>query len=657
MDTDFKISKLALCGISPLLTDMKILFLLSLDQKNISFAPKRKIEDKEPFNSLNRNFFEIFPKLKSLKISEKEGCNHLDFYSTFKKKIIVKKKEKQYKPLKTINYARKHRFTDYADIENFLFDIHELIVWPTLNYRLYGGENIESSKGILLSGPPGCGKTHLVHVIAGELNLPIFYLSPHKISNPLSGINGKKIQNLFQIASSNSPSIIFIDEIDVIVAKKEGNSRDYEKNVICQLLFLIDEIRKNKKICVIIIGATNFLDQLDDSIRRPGRFDKEIKFKIPSFLTRLKIIQNLLVKSSFNFKFNTHSLALATKGFVSGDLFQLISFAASFSVSRLSRTLIKSNYREKEKTKDFNFFITQKDLDKAKKLIDPGLLKNGFNSVPEICWSDIGALDKIKKVLSKYIIEPIRFPLKRISNHNQGVGLLLYGPPGCGKTLLINAAVRESGANFIFVKGPEILNKFLGESEKGIRKIFLRAKLFDPTIIFFDEFDSVASKRELSQESPGSLSNDRIVNQLLTEIDSIEKGKKIYFIGATNRPGNIDKALLRPGRIDKMLPVPYPNLEEKFLILKTIFRGVICLPFLNLNLFSRTLKDNFTGAELNLSLKEASFDASRTLVNYFFFTSCTEGLYLKSSISIGTKNLHYGINKVFLNRKIKDQFV
>ena len=319
---------------------------------------------------------------------------------------------------------------------------------------------------------------------------------------------------------------------------------------------------------MIIIGATNFLDQLDDSIRRPGRFDKEIKFKIPSFLTRLKIIQNLLVKSSFNFKFNTHSLALATKGFVSGDLFQLISFAASFSVSRLSRTLIKSNYREKEKTKDFNFFITQKDLDKAKKLIDPGLLKNGFNSVPEIWWSDIGALDKIKKVLSKYIIEPIRFPLKRISNHNQGVGLLLYGPPGCGKTLLINAAVRESGANFIFVKGPEILNKFLGESEKGIRKIFLRAKLFDPTIIFFDEFDSVASKRELSQESPGSLSNDRIVNQLLTEIDSIEKGKKIYFIGATNRPGNIDKALLRPGRIDKMLPVPYPNLEEKFLILK-----------------------------------------------------------------------------------------
>lgn len=657
METDFKVSKLALCGIFPLLTDMKIIFLPFLDQNNLSFTSKIKNETMKLFDFLNGTFFEIFPKLKSLRILEKEDNGYSATDNRFKKKIANKKKEKQQKLLKPINYARKYRFTDYADIENFLFDIHELIVWPTLNYRLYGGENIETSKGILLSGPPGCGKTHLVHVIAGELNLPIFYLSPHKISNPLSGINEKKIQNLFEIAASNSPSIIFIDEIDVIATKKENNSHDYQKNLICQLLFSIDEIRRNKKICVIIIGATNFLDDLDNSIRRPGRFDKEIKFKIPSFLTRLKIIENFMTKSSFIFNFNPPSLALATKGFVSGDIFQLISFAASFTISRLSRTLIKSNYHEKKKSKNFNFFITQKDFDKARTLIDPGLLKNGFNNVPEIYWSDIGALDKIKKILSKYIIEPIRFPLKKLSNNNQGVGLLLYGPPGCGKTLLINAAVRESGANFIFVKGPEILDKYLGESEKGIRKIFLRAKLFDPTIIFFDEFDSVASKRELFQESPGSLSNDRIVNQLLTEIDSIEKKKNIYFIGATNRPGSIDKALLRPGRIDKMLPVPYPNLEEKFLILKTIFRGIICLPFLNLNLFSRPLKQNFTGAELNLSLKEASFDTSRTSVKYFFFMSFKDGICLTSSILIGTKNLHYGINTVLLNRKIKDQFV
>jgi len=554
------------------------------------------------------------------------------------------------------NYHKKYRFTDYAGIEEFFSNIQELIIWPTLNYRLYGKRNIETSKGILLSGPPGCGKTLLVHVLAGELNLPIFYLTPHKISNPLSGLNEKKIQNLFQVASKNSPSIIFIDNIDIIAIKKDNNSHDYEKKLLYQLMSSIDEIRTNRDICVIIIGATNYLDQLDDSVRRTGRFDKEIKFKIPSFSTRFKILRGLESNSSFIFDFNVQSLGLKTKGYVSGDLFQLISIASSFTVSRLGRTLIRGKYREKNNN-DFRFLISQRDLDKAKNLIDPGLLKNGFNTVPEINWSDIGSLDQIKKVLSRYIIEPIRFPYKKIVNSDRGIGILLYGPPGCGKTLLVNAVVHESGANYIFVKGPEVLNKFLGESEKGIRKIFCRAKLFDPTIIFFDEFDSVASKRELFQESTGSSSNDRVVNQLLTEIDSIKEGKRVFFIGATNRPNIIDKALLRPGRIDKILPVPYPNLEGKFLILKTIFKNVNHLPYLNLNLFGGTLKKNFTGAELNLAFKEASIDASRSGVNYFLFSSIISGIFVDISVLIGTKNLHYGLSSVVFNRKAKNLFV
>ena len=646
VENGFKICKLVFCGIYPLIKDLKIPFLLTMDSKNFSFEQNLTTKKIKKFNFKETKFVEFFKKIK---ISE----NKID--EKLRKSILytVKKPNKKNYFLPD-NIHRKYRFTDYAGIEEFLPDIQELIIWPTLNYRLYGEKNINSSKGVLFSGPPGCGKTFLVNVIAGELNLPIFHLSPHKFSNPISGLNEKKIQKIFDNASANSPSIIFIDEIDTILSKRDADSRYLDKNLFSQLLFLIDEIRKNKKICVILIGATNFLDQIDDAVRRPGRFDKEIKFKIPSFSTRLKILKGLLLKYSFNF--NVHSLALTTKAFLSGDLFQLISTAASLTVSRLSRTLGNSNYRERKINDNLKFLINQKDLNKAKRLVDPGLLKNGFNDVPMVFWSDIGALDGIKKVLSKYIIEPIRFPNRNSLNRNQGIGILLYGPPGCGKTLLVNAVVRESGANFVFVKGPEILDKFLGESEKGIRKIFSRAKLFDPTIIFFDEFDSVASKRELFQDSIGSLSNDRIVNQLLTEIDSLEKGKRIYFIGATNRPGSIDKALLRPGRIDKILPVPFPNLEEKLLILKTILKNTNHLPHLNPGIFSNILKNNFTGAELSFILKEASIDSSRISIKYCLFVSSISGLIIDSSMLISTKNLDYGINKTLFNRTVKNQF-
>jgi len=652
----FKSTKLIICGVHSIVVGMKISLFFSFNLINLSYVKKNLEKNEKMIEFSKIRFFIIFPDSNPLKTLIQVN-NNLRIKSNASKKEIYKVNKIEKINLSPFNnFNKKYRFTDYAGIEDLFSNIQELIIWPTLNYRLYGRRDLETSKGILLSGPTGCGKTLLVHAIAGELNLPIFYLTPNKISNPLSGLNEKKIQNLFRIAAKNSPSIIFIDDIDTIALKRDFNSRDYEKKIIYQLMYSIDELRVNRDICVIIIGATNYLDQLDDSIRRPGRFDKEIEFKIPSFTTRFKILKDLKYNSSFFFDFDVQSLALKTKGYVSGDLFQLISISASFTISRLGRTLIKGKYREKNND-DVKFLITQRDLDKAKTLIDPGLLKNGFTTVSKISWSDIGALDQIKKVLSRYIIEPIRYPCKKIDNVKRGIGILLYGPPGCGKTLLVNAVVHESGANFIFVKGPEVLNKFLGESEKGIRKIFSRAKLFDPTIIFFDEFDSLASKRELFQESTSSSSNDRVVNQLLTEIDSIGVGKRVFFIGATNRPNIIDKALLRPGRIDKILPVPYPNLEGKFLILKTIFKYVSYLPYLNLNLFAESLNKNFTGAELNLTLKEASVDASRSGINYLLFSNSVSGIFFNLSILIGTKNLHYGLNNVIFNRNFKSQFV
>ena len=649
----FQINKFILCGIYPVeinFTDLPLYFCTSKILHRLDIA---KMKNSDLFRN---NFSRIFPKINrngKLPKKIKNFPANYDFGTFFQfKENRNTKKEKSIKDLK-----KKLRFIDYAGIEIFLPDIQKFIICPILNFRLYRERNLRASSGILLSGPPGCGKSLLVHVIAGELNLPIFYLSPYKINNSFTGINEKKLQNFFNLASKNSPSIVLLEELDMFASKIDSESRSHERKFLRQLILSIDKIKKNPEICVIIFATTNVPEQIDDAIRRPGRIDNEIEFRIPCFSTRLKLIENMLMKFSFEIDFTPQFLALNTKGYVSGDIFQLITLASNFTIFRLSNIFISSTYRRNKKVECLNFSISYQDLEKAKILIDSSLIKNGFNIIPETRWSDIGALNQVKKVLSKYIIEPIRFPEKKISKYDTGVGLLLYGPPGCGKTLLVNAVVKESGANFIFVKGPEILNKFLGESEKGIRKIFFRAKMFNPTIIFFDEFDSIASKRELSENSTNSSSNDRVVNQLLTEIDSIEKEKRVYFIGATNRPSCIDKALLRPGRIDKIISVPYPNLEGKFLILKTILKKINHLPYLNLTLFFRILKENITGAELNLALKDASIDAGKNSIKYFFLFSSTTGLSIDYFNLIGTKNFHYGLNSIIKNRDTKNQLV
>jgi len=645
-----KFAKLLLCGIYSIFKDSKIPFLFSFYSTNFSFIQKIDKSRRNFVFFSEKKFLKIFPKIKTLKDRD------IKLKNNFEKKIsYLQFKSNKQSSSKYRIFGKKLRFTDFAGIEEFLPEIREFIILPVINYRLFQETNLDTSKGILLKGPSGSGKTLLVHVIAGELNLPIFYLSSQKIICSVSGINGKKIQNIFKLASDNSPSILFIDEIENFAPKKESGLRDYEKNLSYQFLTLIDELKNNKEICVILMGATSFIDQVDDSIWRPGRFDNEIKFKVPAYSTRLKIINNLRTSSSFFFDFEPKVLASSTKNYLSGDLFRLISVSANLSLSRLSRTLLKTSFCEK-KRKNIKFFIKEKNLNKAKLIISRNLSREGFSNIPDVKWSNIGSLEKIKLVLSRYIIEPIKHSHKNLFGYDHGLGLLLYGPPGCGKTLLINAVVKESGANFIFVKGPEILNKFLGESEKGIRKIFLKAKMFDPSIIFFDEFDSVASKRELSQDSTSPSSNDRIVNQLLTEIDSLTRGHKIYFIGATNRPNYIDKALLRPGRIDKILPVPYPNLEGKIIIIKTILKNIKYLPHLNLFLFVKPLLQNLTGADLHLLLKEASIDAGKSPVKYLFIKSRESGLSVINSNLLGTKNLYYGIKKIKTNNEIKIQF-
>jgi ribosome biogenesis ATPase len=373
----YKFIKLLFCGIYSIGINLKIPYFFSFHFKNFSFNQKMN-NKKQNFTLFSEKiFFKIFPKIKT-----KED-NSMETKDMFAEKIpspqfkICKKAQLESKVLQ-----KKFRFINFAGIEEFLPQIREFIILPVIKFRLFQETNLETSKGILLKGPPGSGKTLLVHTIAGELNLPIFYLSLQKIFNSLSEVNGKKIQNLFKLASKNSPSILFIDEIEKFVPKKESGLRDYEKNLFHQLLFSIDELRKNKNMCVIMIGATSSPDQIDNSISSLVKFDNEIKFKVPTFSTRLKIISNLTHRPPLFFDFEPEFLASTTKNYLSGDLFRLISVCINLSLSRFSRSLMKSSYcEEKENT---NTFVTKKDLNKAKILIDPNLSRNGFTDIPKI---------------------------------------------------------------------------------------------------------------------------------------------------------------------------------------------------------------------------------------------------------------------------------
>lgn len=341
-----KFAKLLLCGIYSIFKDSKIPFLFSFYSTNFSFIQKIDKSRRNFVFFSEKKFLKIFPKIKTLKDRD------IKLKNNFEKKIsYLQFKSNKQSSSKYRIFGKKLRFTDFAGIEEFLPEIREFIILPVINYRLFQETNLDTSKGILLKGPSGSGKTLLVHVIAGELNLPIFYLSSQKIICSVSGINGKKIQNIFKLASDNSPSILFIDEIENFAPKKESGLRDYEKNLSYQFLTLIDELKNNKEICVILMGATSFIDQVDDSIWRPGRFDNEIKFKVPAYSTRLKIINNLRTSSSFFFDFEPKVLASSTKNYLSGDLFRLISVSANLSLSRLSRTLLKTSFCEKKKKK------------------------------------------------------------------------------------------------------------------------------------------------------------------------------------------------------------------------------------------------------------------------------------------------------------------
>lgn len=490
--------------------------------------------------------------------------------------------------------------------------IKELIEFPVKMPHLFSRLGADPPCGVLLHGPPGCGKTKLVHAIAGSLQVPLFFVSAPEIVSGISGDSEAKLRTLFMDAISVAPSIVFIDEIDTIAGRRDTAQKGMEGRIVGQLLTCMDQVSQawreyNKVVCVM--GATNRPEAIDSALRRAGRFDREIALGIPSLEERQSILKVTTKKLTMEPDVDFFELANMTPGYVGADLHLLIKEACIVAIRRMASELDLAGELENPNSEKLNGFSVKFDeLKAAVKRVQPSAMREGFTTIPNVSWSDIGALEDVRDELMTSILQPIRAPKlhKRFGLDNP-IGILLYGPPGCGKTLVAKAIANQSGANFISIKGPELLNKFVGESERSVRMVFARGRASAPCVLFFDELDALAPRRGSDRANPSS---ERVVNQLLTEMDGVEGREQVYVIGATNRPDMIDPAMLRPGRLDKLLYVPLPNPSQRVSILETIGRKYPVDDSLSLKSVGEDQRmHGFSGADCASLMREASFTA------------------------------------------------
>ncbi|MEJ2776561.1 CDC48 family AAA ATPase [Sulfolobaceae archaeon RB850M] len=496
---------------------------------------------------------------------------------------------------------------DIGDLEEAKQKIREIVEWPMRHPELFQRLGIEPPKGILLYGPPGNGKTLLARALANEIGAYFITINGPEIMSKFYGESEQRLREIFQEAEKNAPSIIFIDEIDAIAPKREEVTGEVEKRVVAQLLTLMDGIKGREK--VIVIGATNRPEAIDPALRRPGRFDREIEIKPPDTKGRKEILQVHTRNMPLAEDVDIDKLAEITYGYTGADLAALAKEAA---ITALRRFIQEKKINLEQQTVPAEILkelkVTMRDFLDAMKTIQPTLLREVYVEVPKVRWSDIGGLDNVKQQLREAAEWPLRFPeLFERSGITPPKGILLFGPPGTGKTMLAKAVATESGANFIAVRGPEILSKWVGESEKAIREIFRKARQAAPTVIFFDEIDAIAPMRGYAHDSGVT---ERIVNQLLAEMDGIVPLNKVVVIAATNRPDILDPALLRPGRFDRLIYVPPPDKGARVEILKVHTRSVPLAEDVSLEEIAEKT-EGYTGADLEALVREATINAMR----------------------------------------------
>jgi len=546
-------------------------------------------------------------------------------------------------------------YEDLGGMKDSIQKVREMIELPIRHPELFKKIGIEAPKGVLLYGPPGTGKTLLAKAVANETNAKFYSISGPEIISKFYGESEHRLRETFNVAQEHAPSIIFIDEIDSIAPKREKVTGEVEKRVVSQMLTLMDGIHSRGK--VVVIGATNRQDAIDTALRRPGRFDREIEIGIPNEDGRMEILNIHTKGMPLDKNIQLSNISKITHGFVGADLEILTKEAAIRSLRRILPEIDIDQYPLSPDILN-KIIITNSDFYNALKDVTPSAIREFQIQKPNTKWEDIGGLEKIKQEIEEITEWPLKYPeLYDFADIKPSKGILFYGPPGTGKTLIAKAVASNSKLNFISIKGPELLSKWVGESEYAIREIFRKAKQVSPCIVFFDEVDAIFKKR--SFEISESNVNERMVSQMLTELDGLEPLEGVIVIGATNRVDVIDEALLRPGRLDKVIEIPLPDtysrkqiiqiylrkkpvdddsfLVDKLLKLTTGFSGAEIEGFINsasILALRDFLKDPVKNKDQNNSLKKRDLKKFKITIEHF--------IRAKEKINVKLKNKeHY----------------
>jgi len=499
------------------------------------------------------------------------------------------KREEEEESLNEVGYD------DIGGCRKQLAQIKEMVELPLRHPSLFKAIGVKPPRGILLFGPPGTGKTLIARAVANETGAFFFLINGPEIMSKLAGESESNLRKAFEEAEKNSPAIIFIDEIDAIAPKREKTHGEVERRIVSQLLTLMDGLKQRAH--VIVMGATNRPNSIDPALRRFGRFDREVDIGIPDQVGRLEVLRIHTKNMKLADDVDLVQIASETHGHVGADLAALCTEAA------LQQIRNKMDLIDLEETEDIDaevldsLAVTNEDFQFALGKSNPSALRETSVEVPNVSWEDVGGLEGVKRELQELVQYPVMHPEKFLKfGMNPSRGVLFYGPPGCGKTLLAKAIANECQANFVSIKGPELLTMWFGESEANVRDVFDKARAAAPCVLFFDELDSIAKARGGSGGDAGG-AGDRVINQVLTEMDGMGEKKNVFIIGATNRPDIIDSAIMRPGRLDQLIYIPLPDEKSRTQILKACLRKSPIHKDVDLEFLSRSTK-GFSGADL-----------------------------------------------------------